>query len=503
MTAAELRPPAEAPGGIIERSENTRLFWAAIALVASIKISVLVLVDPTLTPDSLGYIAFAEAILDHGRAFAPVAWGAEAAPAFIFRPPGYPLFLVAVKLISANGFATVAVLVQGAVNLATTYLMFRVATRLLRSRAAALVAVLLYAGSTSLLWDNAVLSDSLFASLWNAVIFALLGHLVGCWRLKLHHFAGLGLLWGYSLWLRDVGLYFTIVPAVLFVSVVLRERAHRTVAAAGFGLFLLVSCGFAGAIVLLNLHRTGEAFFSITGMENWWRPGFDMARFGYAQPYTGDDLVSTVARETMPDNDPGKLSSFYLAFHKRCGCTPTQMQAIAFATFRSAVTRYPLAYARVVLKNFNYFALGELLADPVATLNTILEFGAGRPGWRLPGLSVRHLASLRADFAVGTLAAMLIVALGEVISAVVFSAYFFGTPYLLLRAPGGQGGVTDERLALGFLWVSFVAVAAMLSLVHFEARYALPTFPAAAVGIVDVACRLRRWRRHGAREAAA
>ena len=37
--------------------------------------------------------------------------------------------------------------------------------------------------------------------------------------------------------------------------------------------------------VMLNRYRTGEAFFSITGLENWLRPVFDIARYGYAQPY--------------------------------------------------------------------------------------------------------------------------------------------------------------------------------------------------------------------------
>jgi hypothetical protein len=488
MTAVELRPPAEAHG-VAGHAESTRAFWAVVVVAAAVKLLILALNGPSGSADSFGYIDFADAILDHGRAFAPVVWGAEAMPPFIFRPPGYPLLLAAAKLISPDDYASVIVAVQIAVNLATTYLMFRVAARLLRSAGAALAAVVLYVGSTSLLWDNSVLSDSLFASFWNVVVVALLGHLVGCWQLKLRHFCGLGVVWGYSLWLRDVGIYLTVLPAVLLVMVVLRERAHRTVAAAGLGLFLLLAGGFAGATVLLNLHRTGEAFFSISGVANWLQPIFALAAQGHAQPFADDDLISTAVRETAKGYGYEDQLRLIPELHRRCGCTPTQLQALMFAKYRAVVERFPVAYARVLISNFNYFALGELVANPLATLNQLLEFGAARPDWRLPGLSLRNLAALREHFSGAMLLLMLASALAEAVSAVVFTAYMLGTPIVLCRAAWRRAFTIDEA-AIGFLWFSFVSVSLLFSLVHYEARYALPLLPGAALGVVWIARRL-------------
>src|SRR5262249_14142605 len=94
------RQSMRAPFRPVSRSAFYLLLGAAI-----IKLSVLLVSGPSFFPDSPKYIAYADAILDHGRAFAPVVWGAEAIPPYIFRFPGYPLFLAGAKLISPVHYA--------------------------------------------------------------------------------------------------------------------------------------------------------------------------------------------------------------------------------------------------------------------------------------------------------------------------------------------------------------------------------------------------------------
>src|SRR5258708_25538658 len=69
--------------------------------IALFKFGILVLVGPSTWPDTGLYVAFSDAILDHGRAFAAVAWGAEAVPPFIFRLAGYPPLLAPAMLLAA------------------------------------------------------------------------------------------------------------------------------------------------------------------------------------------------------------------------------------------------------------------------------------------------------------------------------------------------------------------------------------------------------------------
>lgn len=466
----------------------TPLLLSLIA-VGLAKFAILAVIGPVLLSDSRWYILYADGILEHGRAFARLDWGAEAVPLFIFRPPGYPLVLAAAKLISPTAYAVIAVAVQGIVSVICFCLVFLVAETLLKSQRAACLAVLLYAGSSSLLWDNAILSDSLYASLWNIVIFVLLGDLLGRWRVGLGCSLLLGLAWGVSLWLRDVGIYFSALPILLFALKTLGKPGERGAVIAQIVAFALITAVMAGGLVALNAYRTGEVFYSITGVENWLRPVFDMAQARDAKPFDGESLIDTTVRATMTGYGFEEQEHFVRVLQRRCACAPTELQRLEKDKYLATVAADPIAYAREVVRNFNYLALGELIADPVATYNQFIEYGTSSNAGRIPGFSLRNLAKLAGHFDIAALGLMVLSAIAEIVSAIVFSIYFFGTPYLLWRLVW-RHRFTAEEWAVGFLWFSFVGVSLAFSLVHYEARHALPLFPAAAIGVVYAGRRL-------------
>jgi hypothetical protein len=478
---------------VFERRPIPGSLWIWLAIIALVKAAILAVIGPSLLPDSVWYIRYANAILDHGRAFAAVHWGAEGVPLFIFRPPGYPLVLAAAKLVSPLGYGVIVVAVQGIVSGVCFCLVFLVAEALFKSRTAACLVVLLYAGSGSLLWDNMLLSDSLYASLWNIVVFVLLGDLLGRWRVGLGRSLLLGLVWGASFWLRDVGIYFTLLPLLLFLLKPIGNAGERWPAVARLLAFALMTGAMAGGLTALNAYRTGEVFYSITGIENWLRPVFDMAQARDAEPFAGEGLIETTVRETMTVYGFDEQEHFVRVLQQRCSCTPTELQRLERAKFLATAAAHPFAYAREVVRNFNYFALGELIADPVATLNQLIELGTPSGAGRIPGFSLRNLAKLAGHFDIAVLGLMVLSAIAEIVSAIVFSAYFFGTPYLLWRSARRDRLAAEER-AIGFLWLSFAGVSLAFSLVHYEARHALPLLPAAAVGIVYVGRRLRHAR---------
>ena len=124
--------------------------FSLLGFAAIIKISVLLISGPSFHLDSNSYNAYANAILDHGRAFAPVVWGAEASPLFIFRFPGYPLVLAGAKLVSAEHYAFLSLLF-------CSYFIYRVVERLLLSSIAGLLVAGFYLFSESMLYDNSIL----------------------------------------------------------------------------------------------------------------------------------------------------------------------------------------------------------------------------------------------------------------------------------------------------------------------------------------------------------
>ena len=243
--------------------------------------------------------------------------------------------------------------------------------------------------------------------------------------------------------------------------------------------------------VMLNRYRTGEAFFSITGLENWLRPVFDIARYGYAQPFMGDDLISRTVRGTMTDYRFEAQQQFIRTLHDRCQCTPTQEQSLIVAKYLWAIYHYPIAYLRVILRNLNY--LVSLIADPVETINQFFQLGT--PFGRIvPGLSLRNVMMLTHNFSIITFMSMLLEAISTTISMIALLLLVFGIPIMILRKWRAREPINDDLAIASFLWLVFATVSLAFSMVHIEARHALPVLPAALVCVVYTLQRLRARR---------
>jgi hypothetical protein len=467
-----------------------------LAIVISGKLAILSLLGPSIWPDTGAYVSFADAILANGEAFHPIDWtGGSAAPPFVFRLAGYPLVLAVAKLLSPRYYGSITVIFQIFLNMLAVILIFRVADCLAFSVNQIIFALALYVFSDSFLFDNSLLSDSIYGSLFNIVIFSLIGHVVGCWRLTLAGTLGLGLLWGFSTWTRDSGIYFTYLPIILLTVIAFRTSGGVLPRLGHLLAFTAVVVAMVGAYAMLNKYRTGEFFFSITGVENWLRPVFDMAQYKYAEPFAGNDLVSETVRESMPEYGYTAQLEFIERLHKRCECTPTQLQSLVFAKYLSTVLHHPLAYIQTVWRNFHYLGLAALLADPVATVNQFVAYATPVEHKIAPGLSIRNLVDLQQQFSVVTLLLMILNALSTVAATVLFSLFLFGIPYLTARARCRREPIPPALAIVGFLWFSFVSVSVVFSLVHYEARHALPILPAGCIGIVYVFSRLVSSRR--------
>jgi hypothetical protein len=416
--------------------------------------------------------------------------GGTATPPLIFRLAGYPLILVAAKILSPSYYAIITVVFQISLSILVITLIIKLCHHLSFSPRQILFALGLYVLSDSLLLDNSLLSDSVYSSLFNIVVFSLIGHLVGCWRLSLPAVLGLGLLWGFSTWTRDSGLYFTYLPIILLIAIALRTSGGILHRISHLLAFAAVVVAMAGAYAILNKYRTGELFFSITGVENWLRPVFDIAQNKYAQPFAGNDLVSETVRDSMPDYGFEAQLEFIERLHKRCECTPLQLQSLVFEKYLYTAVNHPVAYLRLIWRNFHYLGLAALLADPIATVNQFVALGTSVQHKIIPGLSIRNLIELKQNFSVIRLLLMILSAISTAAAAVLFSLFLFGVPYLMARTRWRHQPVPAALTIVGFLWFAFVSVSIAFSMVHYEARHALPILPAGCIGIVYVFLRL-------------
>jgi hypothetical protein len=463
---------------------NHRAIAYFLGGVTTIKLAMLLLVGPVIWPDTGGYISFADALL-HGQVFDHVGFASgPAAPILVFRLAGYPIILAAIKLISLPYYGQITVVLQILINTLTMVIMVRVLAGLSFTTPQIVFAIGLYAFSDSLLFDNSLLSDSIYSSFFNIVIFVLLGHLVAGSRLTLVGASALGLLWGFSTWMRDSGIYLTYLPVGLLIAIALRAPASNLRRFGHLFTFIIVIFAMTGAYSGFNKYRTGEFFFSITGVENWLHPVFDMAKYGYADPFNEDDLVSQTVREGIPNYEYPAQLALVEKLHQRCGCTPRQLQSLLFQKYLTTVTHHPIGYIGVVWRNFHFFGLVGLLADPIATINQFFEFATSLPHKFAPGLSIRNLLDLRQQFSVVTLLLMLLNALSTAVATVLFSLFLFGIPFMMVCALRRRAPIPLSLAIVGFLWFAFASVSIAFSLVHYEARYALPVLPAGCIGIV-------------------
>lgn len=282
---------------------------------------------------------------------------------------------------------------------------------------------------------------------------------------------------------RDSGLYFTYLPLLLLGAIVRRERKKSWRSFIPIVEFALPVAFIVAGYTTFNWYRTGVAFFGLTGVANWLRPVFDMARYGYAHPFRGNDIVSAVMRDQPHAYGFIAQLKFPKILHRRCTCNPIVMQSIVFHKYLVTVFRHPFAYLAVIWRNFNYLGLSSLLADPVSTADKFAVFGIPGGHHIFPGLSMRHLVVLYRHFSFAYLAFMILATISKTVSAVLFTVFVLGVPYFAYKTwRTHQNFDVPLRLAC-FCWFGFMTFSLAFSMIHYEARHALPILPLGMTGV--------------------
>jgi hypothetical protein len=445
------------------------------------KLAILVVYGPFATQDTNGYIRIADAILSDPSFFAKVPdWASAALPLFAFRPIGYPLVIALAEKLAGVDFRYVLVALQIALSVVIAAFLFDLTALLTKSTRWAMLATLLYFLSGTALWDNDILCDSLYASLFNIVILQLVLRLLRHQEQPKHRLFLFGVLWGASILLRDNGIYFTAIPIlILLVQNRLDSQSTRKilVQSAAFGLpVLLIVISCAG----WNLYRTGSAFISVTSVANYLHPAFDIERFGYADPFDGDSVLDRTVKSTMHSYDyseqPGLLQNVHDALHLT---SPIQLQKLILAKFIYTVAHFPIAYARYVGDNLNPLAIGDALFDPLLSYNDFYQLGAPPHQRLIPGLSLK---TLRALVHAHRYAAVLLAVLAGLLRAAAGAIWLLtllGVPYIFWERHRRRQSPTPELAASGLMLATVVAVAGLFALIHLEMRYLLVITPEA------------------------
>jgi hypothetical protein len=457
---------------------------AVLVVFTALKLTIMCYYGPFEAPDSGPYRLVADAIRHNPTFWNHVPdWTTAALPTVVFRPIGYPLLLASLN----SDIATI--LCQIAISLAVSILLCRLIYEATASARLAGIAGAFYLGGYSLLIDNSVLSDSLYAGIFNVVVLAMMRAAYRRQAIAIYSAGLLGVAWGYSIWTRENGLFLTIIPLALLFDcwLVIPAAGRRWTVRLLFPVtFLAPVVVMVGMYVAWNAHRTGQAFLGITGAANYLRPVFDIAKAGYADPFDDSSALSTTVKATMKDFDFPEQLLLLQRLHDQTGVSPLALQTLALDKLIDTVLTHPLAYGRVVMRNIEPSSYGALLFDPIFTINDFFQLCIPPYQRVVPGSGLKSWKSLIATRnwpGMGLAGASAIATVG---STVAFLLVLFGLPTLALRRK-----LTPElALALKSLAI-FVVVAIAFGLIHTEARHMLPVIPAALIAAAIAVAQFR------------
>jgi hypothetical protein len=451
-----------------------------LGAILALKLALLFWLGPALFPDSHGYIALGDDILASRRWLDDGGWLSGPEPLAVARPYGYPLLIALAKLIAGGQFAYLVAAVQCMASVAALALVAAALPALVRDVSIRYAVLALAAVSGASLYDDVILSDSLYASLFILVTFAIVLDMTGRVRLGAGALAGLGMAWGLSIWIRDVGLYFTLFP---LIGVVLagRLRSHRTRALlAALAAFLAPALALVALHMLWNAHRTGHAFLSVAASVNWLWPSTNIATLGLGDPFDGSDLVSQAARSHAIK--PGLAGMYRLVaiLWRDYGLDPSEIGRATFSHFVGMLAHHPFAYLASVAANFQLERLADFLLNPLANFNDFLQLGPTATPRIIPGVRELHAMPQAAAIWHAALFGPLLLAL-EIAALAGLAVITLGTPVMALRR--WRRALRGRAAAAAYLWLTFMGLTGAYALLHLEMRYVLPVIPAALVAL--------------------
>ncbi len=447
-----------------------------LAAILALKLALLFWLGPSFFPDSHGYIAPADGLLA-GHWLDQLDWRSVPTPLAIQRPFGYPLLVALAKLAAGRDFGLALASLQCVASVAALGLVAAALAALIERPALRYAVLVLAALSGSALYDIVVLSDSIYASLFIVAVFAIAMDMTGQLRLGAGALAALGAAWGLSIWVRDVGVYFTLFP---LIGLVMAGRVSGLRMAAILGslvLFLAPAAALVALHMLWNLERTGLFVLSVgSDSINWLWPSANIAAMGLADPFDGGDFVSRVARSHALAAGLAGVFQLVDMLRRDYGLDPQQLDRVLFGHFTSVLARHPLAYLATIPHNLQIVRLAELLLDPLANFNDFLQLGPTASARVVPGMhELREMQREGLALNAAGLAPLLLAL--DVAALLGLAVIALATPIAALRRC--RGGSCRRHAAAAFLWLTFMGLVGAYALLHLEMRYALPVIPAA------------------------
>lgn len=475
------------------------LLWLGCLALLAVKLVLLAIFGPQQETDSSSYIGYRDLILSD-----PDWWARNEAsltgngPPFTYVP-GYPLFLAATRVLFGSADLHAVAVMQSCLSVLVTYQVYLLARLWLDHAGLAAVAAVGYAGSLALIYDQSILTDSLFNS-----AFALAGCLLGLailrgQRVTLGRALTIGVLVMIACSVRPIGLYLTLLFVPLAVMWFLRGRERSVARAVTLLCVLAPSLAFAAGMFTWNHYRsdgrlvytTGAHIVTLQSVVNAASRGHDM--------FDGDTLVDRTARETLQSHSLREVARIATKLLEQTGRNKFEATALQSDKFFSAWVDHPWPMIENTIENYNE----DLVHNVFNVIDNTLWYIRLATGERAWDGHTRTWERMGNDFRFGDLAMFVSVSLLRPVAWICWAAFLIGGPVLVIRALRGRGGLEDPRLlALIGFWLLFFGYTIGLCMVHYVARFTPAVLPGALVGSLFVlSLVMAGWRERRARPA--
>jgi hypothetical protein len=462
------------------RSDRNRADGLTIALlVACLQLWLLARHGIITPPDTGSFIEAADALAAPGGFLDASPLAAVAIPRSFYRPPLYPVLIIAARVLAGEAWAELIVGLQVLVAGIATMAFNRALLALVAVRWLAALGTVAQATTFALATHPALLADSLYASLLCLALAILL-------RRGMAQGLGprdgllVGALLGTGTLLREVGAY----TGLLWLPLVLAaaQPRGRRGALVAVGATLLPMAGVVGGMLAWNLARSGQPFLTTVGQIVYFQALLPLARRGL-DVFATDPVLADAAAQAIRRVELEEIDLLNTLLWRAHGLDAIAIARLAGRAWGAAWRRYPLAMAAATL--------GRIKAHHALTLFLPLENAAHVGLWAtgVPPLLARfdRLARAAVTNREPDLLAMAMAALACRAVAVWLLARYLLVPWLARRRLHDEPAA---RLALA-AWPVWPATLGLHALVHLEIRYFAPTLPLAIAAAVWSAARRR------------
>jgi 4-amino-4-deoxy-L-arabinose transferase-like glycosyltransferase len=472
-----------ADGPAPQTSLSAPLLAAALLLLLALKVAALAAFGPTIAPDSRDYIGYADQILS--GAFRHVDLVSDAIPLTLYRPIGYPAVVAAAKVIAPGHWAWAVVLLQFAVSLVATAMVYRLARGFGLAAWLSLGAAAAYATSLQFVLDQTIASDSLCAS-----TLTIATCLLAEWALRRAPprpllLLAAGALIAASFLMRDVIAFIALGLVPLTLASVSGAKGWPRRAAAFVLVFLPLIGSYVG-YVEWNRSRVGAAVVTTVAQWSLLDPLVRASRYDPTL-FSADDPIAQTGRRVAKNFTLDESLEADKILHRDFGWDAVRTAREVTSAYLRAWFDHPAAMVRHALGFLSESQLHQAVR-PTETVRDVLLWNTGsdqefareaavRDGnwWMIPAVVVHRLC--------------------ETISTLVFAAFLLVTPLRLVRE-----GVTAQTGAAAGLWFAYLVCLGLHTAVAVHPRYLLPVLAdSIVVGTVNIVWLVARWRTRSSR----